>query len=194
MELQGKNKVGKKENVHDLFKLFGYTRAQVIALRMERIEFFEQCVQEVCADEWVQLLAQNPQHGQTSRLQHSISVAYHSFLFCEKLHLTVDTYSLIRGALLHDFFLYNWKDDPKLYRRHGTRHPKAALANAEARFVLTSIERDIITKHMFPLTIRLPKYRESYVICLWDKICCVQELLHVKNRKLAHLLPSATTL
>ena len=36
-------------------------------------------------------------------------------------------------------------------------------------FELNEIEQDIILKHMWPLTVKLPKYKESYIITLADK-------------------------
>ena len=41
---------------------------------------------------------------------------------------------------------------------------------------LIKIESDIISKHMFPLTFYPPKYKESVVICLVDKICSIYEV------------------
>ena len=47
---------------------------------------------------------------------------------------------------------------------HGFTHPRRALRNAEREFQLSGLERDMILRHMWPLTIIPPKYRESYVI------------------------------
>ena len=43
------------------------------------------------------------------------------------------------------------------------------------------IERDIIKRHMFPLNIRPPKYRESWIVCLADKICAVNEFFAARR-------------
>lgn len=157
-------------------------------MNLEKQLYFQQCIEEICQDEKVLSMNQNPQHGNTSCLEHSIAVAYFSYRFCDAIHLCVDTKSLIRGALLHDFFLYNRKDDPKRYRWHGFTHPKTALSNAENHFDLTKVEKDIIKNHMFPLTICPPRFREAYVVCLWDKICCVNELLRFRNKCLKNIL------
>ena len=45
-------------------------------------------------------------------------------------------------------------------------------------FDLTPIEKDIIEKHMFPLNIKLPKYRESYLVTIADKICSSYETIY----------------
>lgn len=82
---------------------------------------------------------------------------------------------LIRGALLHDYFLYDWHIPDPTHRLHGFRHPGRALENAQRDFVLSDIERDIIRKHMFPLTPALPRYRESLLVSAVDKACSVYE-------------------
>ena len=46
---------------------------------------------------------------------------------------------------------------------------------------------DIIVKHMWPLTVTLPKYRESYIVTLADKYCATSEML--KFIKIIILIP-----
>ena len=41
-------------------------------------------------------------------------------------------------------------------------------------------ERDVIAKHMFPLTLRPPRFRESWIVCLADKWCPLEETLAVR--------------
>ena len=48
------------------------------------------------------------QHGSTSVYQHSINVAYLSLWLAGRLPLRTDRGALVRGALLHDYFLYDW--------------------------------------------------------------------------------------
>lgn len=50
--------------------------------------------------------------------------------------------------------------------------------NAMQEFELSEVEKDIIRKHMFPLTLIPPRYRETWIVCLVDKICSVKETLH----------------
>lgn len=116
------------------------------------------------------------QHGHTSCLQHSLLVAYYSYYFAKRLHLTTDYESIIRGALLHDFFLYDWHEKGDRKGLHGFTHPKVALFNAERQFLLNAKEKDIILKHMWPLTPRPPRYKEAYVVSLADKYCSILEI------------------
>lgn len=116
------------------------------------------------------------QHGNTSCLKHSLAVAYYSLLMVEKLGLRCDRESLVRGALLHDYFLYDWHDKDRSHSLHGFRHPRTALNNAVRDFELNAVEQDIIHKHMFPLVPLPPRYRESAVVCLVDKMCSTWEI------------------
>lgn len=116
------------------------------------------------------------QHGKTSVYMHSVSVAYMSCYLAEKYCLKVDYHSLIMGALLHDYFLYDWHDKESNHKRpHGFYHPSAALANAEMDFELNWRVKNIIKRHMFPLTPVPPGCLEGWLVCIADKICSTKE-------------------
>ena len=57
------------------------------------------------------------------------------------------------------------------------------MKNAHDNFSLTKKEGDMITKHMFPLTLTPPSYKETYVIVMTDKLCSVGEVLDKYFRK-----------
>ena len=126
----------------------------------------------------VQKMRQYIQHGNTSCLEHCLTVAYYSYLLSKHFNLNVDFASLLRGSLLHDFFLYDWHDKHNHASFHGFRHPGIALTNARSRFSLTPIEVDIIRHHMWPLTPTPPHSKEAYIVCLVDKWCSLNETFH----------------
>ena len=115
------------------------------------------------------------QHGAVSCYLHSFFVAYMSVWLAKRFRIRVHLRSLVRGALLHDYFLYDWHDGEKERRIHGFTHPMTALRNADRDFDLTDTERDIIKKHMFPLTVIPPTCREGWIVCLADKYCSLYE-------------------
>jgi len=47
---------------------------------------------------------------------------------------------------------------------------------------LNDTEKDIIEKHMWPLTIRLPKNKESLVVSLVDKYCSFMEIAKIQSK------------
>ena len=93
--------------------------------------------------------------------------------------LGLDERAAARGGLLHDLYLYNWREKsthPGV--RHGTEHPAIALDNARARFPLTWKEADIIATHMFPYTpTKFYHCLESAVVSTVDKLCAAAEVL-----------------
>lgn len=134
------------------------------------------------------------QHGSTTVFNHCINVACMSLYiadFMKKKNIRVNRKSLVRGALLHDYFLYDWHIPDKTHRLHGFTHPAKALENAKKDLMLNAIEKDIILRHMFPLTILPPMKRESWIVTLSDKICSFMETfnIHNINRKRHKFLP-----
>ncbi len=123
------------------------------------------------------------QHGTTSVHRHCVDVAVRSIYLNRKLKLNASERELIRGALLHDYFLYDWHDRKIRLKLHGFRHPKRALQNAIKEYELTDKEQDIIVKHMWPLTIITPKYRESWIVTAVDKYSALAEMYYRMRRK-----------
>ena len=102
----------------------------------------------------------------------------------EFLHLSVNRKAMIRGALLHDYFLYDWHNPDNGHRLHGFSHPYTSLKNAKRDYSITKWEADIIVKHMFPLTIVPPQTKEAWIVCLADKICAGEETIKgIRKRK-----------
>lgn len=77
------------------------------------------------------------QHGDVTVYTHVTSVAQASLSFAERLGrvgVSVDRASLLRGALLHDYFLYDWHDPDPSHRLHGFRHPFFCPGTCGGRF------------------------------------------------------------
>ncbi|MEG0978464.1 MAG: HDIG domain-containing protein [Oscillospiraceae bacterium] len=144
-------------------------------------EFYE-LIEDLIATEEVKSLADYVQHYDINRLQHVMSVAYLSFLVCKKLRL--DTSAAARAGLLHDLFYYDWheKDDGS-HRLHGYRHPAFAAENAKKLTTISKKEENIILRHMWPLTLTPPKYRESFVVTMSDKYCATVEIVYSISEK-----------
>ena len=124
------------------------------------------------------------QHGNCTVYRHSVAVARTSLDLADRMHLRVDAESLVRGALLHDYFLYDWHTGyPGPPCTHGFTHPFIALKNALADFTLNRREKDIIARHMFPLVPIPPMTREGWLVCLADKICALRETVLGRGRR-----------
>ena len=70
------------------------------------IEFMD-CISDIYNSEKIQKLDNYEQHCHTSRLQHSINVAYYSFIVCK--FLGWDYRSAARAGIMHDMFYYDWR-------------------------------------------------------------------------------------
>ena len=135
---------------------------------------FEKIVTDLLENDIVLSMQQFTQHSNVSCFEHSLYVSYRSYTICR--HLGFDYRSAARGGMLHDFFLYDWHTTKLATGMHGFSHPAEALKNANANFELNMIEKDIILKHMFPLTLRIPRYKESIIVSMVDKYCSLMEI------------------
>lgn len=136
----------------------------------------------ITMDEVKKLSACNHHFGKT-RLDHVLEVAWMAFRISEILLL--DSRAIVKGALLHDLFYYDWlREGPNL---HGFRHPRIAFQNASAATDLSRKEGDIIRKHMWPLTVIPPRYPESWAVCLSDITCSWRDyLVPLVNKLIGH--------
>lgn len=146
-------------------------------------EFFD-IIKDLISNDVVKQMKNYRQHCNTSCYKHCMQVAYFTYIACKKLKL--DYISATRAAMLHDLFLYDWR---KKYRNielpglHAFIHPQIALKNANNLFELNEMERDIILKHMWPVTFSLPKYRESYIVTIMDKYsACLETYLYIQHK------------
>ena len=152
-------------------------------------EFYD-CIRDIMQHPVVQRMKKYPHHCDTNCYQHCLNVAYYNYQICKALGL--NAMAAARAGMLHDLFLYDWRKHAARTgdHFHGMTHPRRALRIAERYFVLTPLERDLILKHMWPLTVIPPKYVESYVICLTDKYCGACEIAdHYAGRIMPKRIP-----
>ena len=146
-------------------------------------EFFE-IIKDIISNDTVRQMKNFRQHCNTSCYKHCMKVAYYTYIACKKMRL--DYVSATRAAMVHDLFLYDWR---KKYRNvdlpglHAFVHPKIALKNASKLFDLNDIEKDVISKHMWPVTFGFPKYMESYIVTIMDKYsACLETYYYIRNK------------
>ncbi len=126
-------------------------------------------------------------HHGLDRKGHLMRVSYYSYKVCKALKLNYE--SAARAGLLHDFFYEN-KNDSKFNERIVTlvNHPKYAVENASKYFELTELEKDIIASHMFPVSAKVPKYAEGWVVNLVDDAVAIAEVSYKARNKLAYAI------
>ncbi len=146
-------------------------------------EEFQMIIKELINNETVQQMKNYRQHYETSCFEHCYTAAYYCFLIGKKYHL--DYKSLTRATMLHDLFLYDWRvRQPDRKGLHAFTHGKKACENACKLFNLNEKEKDIIIKHMWPVTIKFPKSIEGFVLTFVDKYCAISETFDVLKSRL----------
>jgi len=148
-------------------------------------EEFKTIVKDIISNETVQSLRFYKHHYGSNRYDHSISVAYSAYKLCKFLGL--DYISVARAGLLHDLFLYDCENPETRPENHLKEHPKIALNNAQNLFILNDIEKDIILKHMWPITFTSPRYLETFIVSFVDKYCALKEWSNYSKYVVWHL-------
>ena len=142
---------------------------------------FNKLAYKVRSHHKVQEMKDYVQHGNVSVYDHVNAVAHTAYTLAHALKIKVDEKVLIEGALLHDFFGYDWHNDKvkrKFFDMHGFTHAKRAGERAARHFNVDKKTRHVIESHMWPLTLRsLPKSREAIIVCIADKIVSARETL-----------------
>ncbi len=154
------------------------------ALTAEKSDGFIDTVESVYFSDEVQSLKQYEQHLDIDRLQHITTVAYLSYKICK--HFGWNYKEAAIAAVMHDLFYYDWRDgkNGKWHKLHGYKHPKYASLNAKELYPsLTKLEQNIISHHMWPLTVFPPRYKEGFVVSLADKYSAARELMYSLNKR-----------
>ncbi len=139
-------------------------------------EKFECIVEDILNHKEFVKLKGELHHG-ISRYEHSLRVAKAAYHISKSMKL--DYKSITRAALLHDFF---FDEELSEYNKRQTlvEHPKKALENAKMYFELSKEQENAIVSHMFPLVGTIPKYKESLVVGLADKVVATHEMYRYK--------------
>lgn len=122
-------------------------------------------------------------HVRGNAFEHSVRVAYLCYKHHKRFGMKTNLDELIRGALLHDYYLYD-RTEKKDRRLHWLRHPHRALQNAERHYPsLTDRERDAIRRHMFPLTLIPPRTAAGWLVCFYDKVAAIGDRFEKRTYK-----------
>ncbi len=122
-------------------------------------------------------------HHEDSVWHHCIIVSFNSFLLAK--YYMADARICAIAGLLHDFYPKAWQYSEELYNYdkeylntskgirnlHGFVHAKQAAVNYVKYFPELEDDKitDAIKRHMFPLNIIPPKYKEGWIVTLVDK-------------------------
>lgn len=134
---------------------------------------FENIIHELLANPTVQEMKNYRQHFSVSCFDHCYCASFYCYMICKILGF--DYKSATRAAMLHDMFLYDWRDKNSHQRFHAFHHGKTACQNACKVFNLSQKEQDIIIRHMWPVTFAFPNSFEGFILTFVDKYCALKE-------------------
>lgn len=156
---------------------------QSLKVLIDNNKEFQSLIKEFLSNATVQEMKKYRQHCNTSCFEHCYIAAYYCYSICKKYKL--DYISATRAAMLHDLFLYDWRvKQPNRKGFHAFTHGKTACNNACKLFNLNDKEKDIIIKHMWPVTIAFPKSIEGFILTFVDKYCALSESFDVIQSKI----------
>lgn len=143
----------------------------------------EDMYQQFLHDEKVMRMEKIPMHRGSNCYYHSFKVAKLAIKRGLR-HKNVNLEVILIGAILHDYYLYNWREDKRLLKKHGKKHPYIAAQNAEEDFLVSDSVQKVIKSHMWPINItEFPDSKEARIVTLADKTIALREALTSKAHK-----------
>ena len=118
----------------------------------------------------------NLQHDTTATLERCEDAAWISYLVNERLRLNAGEKELVEAAMLHDLYLYDWRDGDDSRKANGTGHSDMENDKAVKYFSISEKEQEAIKSRMWPENItEIPKNKEALIMYLADKYCALVE-------------------
>lgn len=161
----------------------------------EEIERLEKLYESLYNDERIERIMYIQQHRGSNTYFHVLKVTRTAYRIAKRCHRKIDFESLIMGAILHDYFLYDWRVNREKKKGHGKNHPIIACANAIRDFAINEKVQNIIISHMWPINFFcFHNCIEAHIISLADKHVSFREAICSKKYKEKHLQKSLETL
>ena len=149
-------------------------KKDILSLSKEDKEF-QEIIKDIIEHPEVQKMKNYRVHGNTTCYSHCYSVSYLCYLACKKRNLDYKS----AARMLHDFYLYDWREKNSHIRPHAFTHPLTAYLNAKKYFKLNLIEKEMILTHMWPITFfTIPLCREGWILTMIDKNCALIEFFN----------------
>ena len=137
----------------------------------------EEIYQRFYNDEKIQRMKDIPMHRGSNCFLHSFRVVKLSIKNALR-HKDVNLKNILIAAILHDYYLYDWRTDGSKKKHHASKHPQIAIENAERDFGVGEEVKAIIESHMWPINIKIfPKTTEARIVDLADTVVATKEAL-----------------
>ena len=137
----------------------------------------ENLYQEFLNNELILKMKDIPMHRGSNCYMHSFRVAKRAVHKAIK-RKGVDVEAVLVAAVLHDYYLYDWRKDRSKRKGHGKNHPKIASANASRDFDIPPEVKEVIETHMWPFNFKqYPHSREAKLVANADNFVATVEAL-----------------
>ena len=157
-------------------------------LTEEEKAHLETIYQSFLHDEKILKMKEIRMHRGSNCYEHSFKVAKHAMKIALRGHKkNLNLKSLLIGAILHDYYLYDWREDRSKLKKHSKRHPYIAAKNAERDFDISPEIKKIIETHMWPFNFKdFPKSKEARIVAIADNNIATCEVLTSVRYKNKH--------
>lgn len=119
-----------------------------------------------------------PMHRGSNCYEHSFKVAKKAIKHAlrRKNKDKIDLEVILVGAILHDYYLYDWRSDRSKRKRHCHNHPSIAVENAIKDFAISKKVQRVIETHMWPIKFKdYPNSKEARIVSMSDKMVTTGE-------------------
>ena len=141
----------------------------------ERKLELEAIYQKFLHDERIKKMMDIPMHRGSNCYFHSFKVAKLAIKNALR-HKKVLLEAVLISAILHDYYLYDWRTDRQKLKGHGHNHPYIAAKQAEEDFDVDTIVKKAIETHMWPINFSdFPKTKEARIVSIADKMIAIRE-------------------
>lgn len=152
-------------------------------ITLEEKKRLEDIYQAFLNDEKILRMKDISMHRGSNCYEHSFKVAKKAIkksLNRKDVNLEV----VLLGAILHDYYLYDWRKDRSKLKKHGKNHPEIAINNATKDFDISEDVKKVIKSHMWPINIKdYPKSKEAKIVSISDKAVTIGESFTSKKYK-----------
>ena len=149
----------------------------------EQKQRLESLYQSFLNDEKILRMKDISMHRGSNCYEHSFKVAKKAIkksLNKKNINLEV----VLLGAILHDYYLYDWRNDRSKLKKHGKNHPDIAIKNAVNDFNISEEVKKVIKTHMWPINIKdYPNTKEAKIVSISDKAVTIVESFTSKKYK-----------
>ena len=152
-------------------------------LTEERKQELEAIYQSFLHDEKILKMKEVSMHRGSNCYIHSFKVARLAIKRALR-HKRGDLYVILVGSILHDYYLYDWRNERDKMKKHLSSHPYTAAKNALRDFNISEEVKKVIESHMWPVNFsEFPETKEARIISNADKAIYLKEIACSKRYK-----------